>query len=323
MDQQAAFILRISPGGEDKVPEALETKQLIIGWAEAEGLLDSSLSWESFREIVRLTYYPDETNLRKAGAAAGHIWRFVREMKTRDIVVVPYGTEFFVAEVLGPAIYEIKKVDDDSAYRRPVRWLNDGNPIPRNLARSALISRMKTQGTTAGASDLLEEIMACLELAKENLTPTFKSDLQTRLIRETLTELREGRIESFGFERLIQGALYNLGAEQVKIVPRSEDKGADLLATFRIAGAFQFTVAVQAKHWLPKPPVTRDVVEQLIRGIEAESANLGMIITSGTFDDSAAHAAEKYFEERGIRIEMVDGEQFAKLLIEAGVRSDA
>ncbi len=38
-----AFVLRISPSGVDRVPEALETNELIIGWSEAAGLLDPSL----------------------------------------------------------------------------------------------------------------------------------------------------------------------------------------------------------------------------------------------------------------------------------------
>ena len=37
------FVLRIAPGGEDRVSEALEKDHLIIGWAEAEGLLDPKL----------------------------------------------------------------------------------------------------------------------------------------------------------------------------------------------------------------------------------------------------------------------------------------
>ena len=69
---QAAFVLRVAPGGVDKVPEALSANQIIIGWAEATGLLDAALSWEQFREIIRKAYYSDEPTLRKAGAAAGH-----------------------------------------------------------------------------------------------------------------------------------------------------------------------------------------------------------------------------------------------------------
>ncbi len=318
---QAAFVLRIAPRGEDRVPEALAADQIIIGWCEAEGLLDTSLTWEQFRHIVRAAYYAEEPTLRKAGAATGHMWRFIRDMKPGDLVVVPYGSEFFVAQISGATTYDPEKLDEDSAYRRPVQWLNEKKAIPRQLARSALLSRMKTQGTSADATDLLAEIKECLNLASRGETRTFQHDLQSRLIREVLAELRSGRIENFGFERLIQTVLQGLGAEDVRIVPRNEDKGADLVAIFRVAGAFQQRVAVQAKHWQPDPPVGREVVEQLIRGIEAEEANLGMVITSGAISDEATQAAEQYFDEKGVRIELVDGEQFAKLIVEHGIRT--
>jgi len=269
---QAAFALRVAPGGEDMVPEALSSDQVIIGWAKAEGLLEPGLAWEQFREIVRNAYYVDEPTLRKAGAAGGHMWRFIRDMKPGDLVVVPYGAEFFVAEIAGPATYDPSKLEADSAYRRSVRWLNAKKPISRQLARSALLSRMKIQGTCADATDLIDEIKECLTLVARGAAPTFQTDLQSRLVREVLAELHSGRIENYGFERLVGAVLRGLGAEEVRIVPRGEDKGADLVATFRVAGTFQQSIAVQAKHWQPEPPVGPEVVEQLIRGIEAESA---------------------------------------------------
>lgn len=266
MDQQA-FILRIAPSNIDRVPQALQENQIIIGWAYAEGLLDPELSWEQFREIIRNEYYDNESNLRKAGAAAGHMWRFIREMNEGDLIVVPYRSEFYVAQIDGPATYDSSKADDDTAYRRPVKWLNEKRPIRRDVAKSALISRMKTQGTCAYATDLLDEIKECLQIASAGLTPTFQTDLQSRLVREALAEMRSGRMDSFGFERLIQTVLSGLGADDARIVPRGQDKGADVLATFLVAGAFRQVVAVQAKHWQPEPPVGKEVVEQLIKGI--------------------------------------------------------
>jgi restriction endonuclease Mrr len=44
-----------------------------------------------------------------------------------------------------------------------------------------------------------------------------------------------------------------------------------------------------------------------------------MVITSGTIAESAVKAAEDYAEATGIQIELVDGDQFAKLLIEQGI----
>jgi predicted Mrr-cat superfamily restriction endonuclease len=316
---QAAFILRIAPSEIDRVPEALRDNQIIIGWAKAEGLLNSKLDWGQFRQILHKTYYSDEPTHRRAGGAGGHMWRFIRDMKAEDFVVVPYGSEFFVAKIEGPATYDPSKVETDSAYRRSVNWLNNKKSIPRDMARSALISRMKILGTSATATDLLEEIKECLSLTEKGQSPTFQSDLQGRLVREVLAELRGGRMESFGFERLIQTVLLGLGAEEAQIIARNLDKGADIIAKFRVAGTFLQIVAVQAKHWRPEPPVGRDVVEQLIRGMEAESATLGMVITSGSISDDASRAAEQYYEEKGLRIELVDGEQFAKIIVEHGI----
>jgi predicted Mrr-cat superfamily restriction endonuclease len=72
-------------------------------------LLEPDLSWEKFREIVRRAYYLEEATLRKAGAAAGHMWRFIRDMRRGDLVVAPWGREFFVAEIAGPPHTTLRK----------------------------------------------------------------------------------------------------------------------------------------------------------------------------------------------------------------------
>ena len=317
---QQAFVLRINPSDRDKVSEALNENQIIIGWATAKGLLDTSLTWEQFRKIIQeQPYYSEEKNLRRIGNAAGQMWRFIKDMKPGDLVVVPHFSEFYVAEVNGPATYDPNFVDDDTAYRRPVKWLNDKKSIPRSLAKTGLISRMKAYGTCSNATDLLPQIEECLKIAKSGQKPTFQSDLQSRLIEQTLDELRRGRIDDRSFENLISCILLGLGAKDAIIVPRQKDKGADILAKFNVAGAFSITVAVQAKHWQPDPPVGKYAVDQVISGIEAESANLGMVITSGSFSDEANDTAKKYFEEKGIEIKLVDGLQFAKLIVEQGI----
>jgi len=316
-----AFVLRIAPGRIDRVAEALEDDDIIIGWSRAAELLDSSLDWDHFREVIRKNYYEGDDTLHRAGQAAGHLWRFLREMGPGDLVVVPHGAHFYVAKVEGVARHDSSRVADDTAFRRPVTWLNEKQPIPRAFARAALQTRMKVQGTTADAADLLDEIRESLRVAQGEATPTFESDLYTRLVQDTLDEIRSGRINDFGFESLLKSVLDAMGAENVRIVSRSQDKGADLLATFLLAGAFRLLVAVQAKHYQPEPPVSADAVHQLIQGIEAESADLGMVVTSGTISDDATRLAESYYEDKGIRIELVDGTQLAALIVEQGLRT--
>lgn len=90
------------------------------------------------------------------------------------------------------------------------------------------------------------------------------------------------------------------------------------MATFLLAETFPLVVAVQAKHWQPEPPVDRHVIDQLVSGMEAEGADLGMVITTGTYSDEASRAAKEYLESAGKKIELVDGEQFAKMIVEHG-----
>ena len=115
--------------------------------------------------------------------------------------------------------------------------------------------------------------------------------------------------------------LRGLGAKETWIVPKNKDVGIDIYATFLVAGIFQQVVGVQARHFMPEPPVSAAVVNQLIRGIEegGGEVTLGMVITSGTFSDEATTEAEKYGDEEGIPIELVDGIQFAKLIVEHGL----
>lgn len=315
----SAYVLRISPSGIDRVPEALEDDEIIIGWSDAEGLLDPALQWGEFRQILTERYYAGENSLRRAGRAGGEMWRFIRDMRPGDLVVVPHGPSFYVAEISGGAYHRPDKQPEDTAYRRPVTWLNNKEPIPRTYARSALISRMKIRGTSAFAGDLAESIREAVEGFQSGQEPDFAEELRAQLVVTALKELRQGRIESFGFEHLIKDLLIKLGASDAWVVGRSVDKGADVLATFRFLDAFQMVVAVQAKHWRPDPPLTGSEVQQLIGGMEAEDADLGLVITTGTFSDDATETAEAFGNESGKRIELVDGEQFAKMLIEHGV----
>ena len=184
---------------------------------------------------------------------------------------------------------------------------------------------MKTRGTSADAKDLVEEIDDCLTIAQRvadgGIRPSIETDLRSRLIKATLDELRTGRMENYGFEELVAAVLLGLGAVDTKIAARREDKGIDIYATFLVAGAFQQVVGVQVKHYKPDPPVGADVVHQLTRGIEegSERVTLGMVMTSGSFSPEAEDAAQSYEEDGGIRIELVDGEQLAGLIVDHGL----
>jgi predicted Mrr-cat superfamily restriction endonuclease len=316
-----AFVLRIGSTGGDRVTEALKDNDLLVGWSAAEGLLDNTLDWLAFREAIHNKYHIGDSSYTGSGRAAGSLWRFIREMNLGDLVVVPAGDSFYVAEVAGLIRHDASRVKDDSAHRRKAKWLNGGKSIPRRYARAALQSRMKVRHTCAHASDLLDEIREVLALAGKGNAPSFHTDLRGRLINQTLEEIRNGRLDSYGFELLLQRVLESMGGTNVRVIPRKYDKGADIIATFSLATSFRFTLAVQAKHFQPSPAVGPEVVDQLVIGMEAEEADLGWVATCGEFSKAAVARKEEVEASKGIRIELVDGEQLAAMIIEGGLRS--
>ena len=55
--------------------------------------------------------------MRKAGLAAGNMWRFIREMNEGDLVVVPHDSNFYVAKVTDRATYDEANIDSDFKMR--------------------------------------------------------------------------------------------------------------------------------------------------------------------------------------------------------------
>ena len=320
-----AFIHRINQGGGDLyyIEVALEQNFISIGWPNAVGLLDT-LEWFPFRDIIHNAYHADDENFQASGRAAGNLWRFIQDMAIEDIVVVPnpHGYDFYVAEVISDAYYDEEGVDNDSAYRRDVQWLNQGQAIPRGNASAALQQRMKTRSTSAYATDLEGDIHACLLHAEAGDNVDFAETLRRHLVDSTLLRLREGELNDYDFELLVENILKRLGAINSRIVPRNQDIGIDLTAMFMVGGAIEVVVGVQCKHWGPEPPVERDVVEELTHAIENGGYDVthGMVVTTGTFSEDAENCADEYSNTNNVSIQLINGEELATLIVDNGIK---
>ena len=313
-----AFMLRMN--FKDDINLIDKYDDLIIGWSGAEGLLDDDLSKKEIREILYQRYYNEDDNYRGAGQDAGCMWRFIRKMEEGDYVVVPHEnkSEFYIAEVAGPAEYKEEFVEEGTAYRRKANWLNDKKPIKREYARAALQSRMKPRQTCVNANDLIEEIEEVLNRIEDKEKPEFTNDLRENLIKKINEELYKGVLDNYKFEELLKNLLISLGGKNVEIVPRSKDLGADIVADFSIANTFNYKLAVQAKHYDPnRKPVSKKVIDELCEGMDAENASIGWVVTSGLFSEEAIEYSQ---EIEGYQIDLIDGVQLATIIVEEGIK---
>ena len=317
MEGRNAFILRLAPLGQDMTREALEKDEIFVGWKEVKGLLEEGLSFHDFRERVKAAY-KIENNLL-AAAFARFLWGFLKGMKPGDYVVVPSGGQFYVAEVVeGPYYDESQPV---AAHRRPVRWLNDKKPIPRELASAALQGRMKARGTLLDTSDLVVDIEKVLEDAERGETPNLARELRARMVEAVRQELTQGRMNPDRFEELVKRMAQAMGAVEVQWVPRRSDQGADVVADFQLMGGLLVTVGIQAKFYQPGKPMGRHAVDQLAQALRAGVAEMGLVITTGDVSEEAYQAAEEYLSRENLQISILGGRELAELIVDKGLWS--
>jgi len=317
MEGRNAFILRLAPLEQELTQEALEKGEIFVGWKEVKGLLEEGLSFDDLRERVKDTYGIE--NNRSAAAFARFLWEFLKGMKPGDYVVVPSGDQFYVAEVVGDPYYD--ESHPVAAHRRPVRWLNDKKPIPRELASAALQGRMKARGTLMDTSDLVKDIEKVLEDAERGETPNLARELRARMVEAVRQELTQGRMNPDRFETLVERMAQAMGAAEVQWVPRRSDQGADVVADFQLMGGLLVTVGIQAKFYQPGKPMGRHAVDQLAQALRAGVAEMGLVITTGDVSEEAYQAAEEYLSRENLQISILGGRELAELIVDKGLWS--
>lgn len=330
--EQRAFILRMTPGGHNKLPEGLRKNEIILGWGKVKGLEneDSFKTIDNFRDEIRAKYHSTDHDSRRSGQNAGTMWRFIRIMKEGDLVVVPdEGKQFFICKVAGRVFYVEDKVPEESTYRRRVEWLNGKKPIQRDWAPGHLQSRLKIQQTCSDATDLIPQIREVMSSAEKGKKPSFYGDLRQALVSRTKEKVLGGYIDHRGFEKILVSLIKSLGGRNVQNLGAATryDKGADIIADFPIGGSV-VKFAVQAKYYKPNPPAGKEAIEELLGGIREVFTNtdlvLGWLVTSGKFSAEA----KKYVQdldlsndESNIKIHLIDGDALAELLLENDIKS--
>lgn len=163
-----AFMLRMRPGADekktDRVPDGLASNEIIIGWSRAGRLLETVIPSVYYFTKILLHYYPEYMgNARSACSGGSSMWQFIREMTPGDLVLVPDDDGLFIARIESEPRWLESKVDEDTAFRRSVTWLNRKRPVLRREASDALQTRLRNPRTCLQITDLREDVLALIE----------------------------------------------------------------------------------------------------------------------------------------------------------------
>ena len=192
-------------------------------------------------------------------------------------------------------------------------------------ADRALTARMKIRITNVGISDLSENVERALNAYRDGKPIALRSrtpELAEQLLYLIYNELNPGK-----FESLLKWYFRRIGASDVCTPQKNSDDGdADIRASFDRA---RLTICVQAKFHDPKTSTDDWAVQQVRDYVQQDrkkepdqhsvedvhTTGLWVVSTGKCFTDACMKEAREH------DVVLINGIQFAHMLLEAGLES--
>lgn len=271
-----------------------------------------------------------------------NLWRFVAEMGEGDLVVVPSWGTFSVFELTEDMARPVSEIElseitdwhgnkiekkEDGLYRTTGELIDLGfvrkvklikKDIPRyEYADSALTSRMKIRYTNADITDLKASIEKALKGFKKGQPLNIYSQIISKTRQSILDTIRE-ELTPDKFEILVKWYFQRIGASEVYIPSKNEsDKegDADVVAVFEplktiIYSQVKFHTGETSSWAIEQIENYKDQKDTMDDGY---SKIYWVISSADNF------SKESYDFAKEAKVQLVDGKQFATMLLEAGI----
>ena len=281
------------------------------------------------------------------------IWRFLHEMKPGDRVLVPGYREFSIYEIAGEPelIGEVDAVDLKTWNKKPVEKKDnflfvDNNKIDlgffrrvnlhqeaKNISRAdyadgPLTSRMKIRTTNGDISDLKESIDKAVSHHKEDKPLSLYSSIMEQAGELVLENIYK-ELSPDKFERLVAWYFRKIGAIAAPIPSKTGEaqEGAadvDVIATFE---SIKTLVYVQAKLHGTDSETNEWALEQIKEYRKNQlldddySKIYWVVSTAKKFSEDCVNRAKEARQEERMSLSLINGEEFARLLIDAGIEN--
>jgi restriction system protein len=160
------------------------------------------------------------------------------------------------------------------------------------------------RGDERGTFALKVMVSSNIQQQIENIQIQFQKDLRKQLLN----------MHPQKFEELIRLLLEQMGFEETKTTPYSDDKGVDVRGVLRSNPLSVVKVAIQAKRWTAN--VGAGVVRDLRGSLKVADSEQGLIITPSDFSSGAKEEAQSSGKTP---IRLINGIQLVDLLIQYNV----
>lgn len=307
------WMLRINFDGVS-LDTAIKNNEAYIGWVceDADSLINGKeFSRERVSKSLETAEWFQTQNNYYKGKAIAAVSNFL-SFKKGDYLVIPKSYEYAVAEVIDDLPFISTTEPDKRMFARKLRFLLNKDKkllTPRYITYAKLTTTMGQRRTLCWIGD---------EKHKKAIDELLSHGVKTisEQIRETATdaclEIMRGPMSNMSADKLEHFAkllLMKLGAQSVEVVPRRNDKGADVIGEFPL---LDIRIGVQCKYHV-YGKTDEYAVEQMANALAKDIVDIGWVISLTEFGQVAQDKAEA----EGIRL--IDGRALAGLILDIGL----
>ena len=303
------YMIRIS----QNVWEYTQKGVVAVGWSDVDL---SKLSAEDAAEAVGKLKDYENTAPQVVGKKKNEVWRF-KQILRNDIIVVPYGSNFLLAESEEEYSYNVEDVSHNLANQLKVKYQNVAGElriVPRTELSSGFSSRLRVRGSTV--TDLsefaseIEKIFNESNYSVSRMMADRNTELENSFKQKLISDIQNGKTYlksgGVGLEELVK-LLFEIEGYDAQITNKQTFEGsadADVMAT-KSDPFIDTKILAQVKHhsgltdsWGIHQLVT-------IREGTKYTGFKMVLITSGSVNDTVRYEAE----EKDISI--MDGDDLA------------
>lgn len=310
-----AWIIRPKPHGHNRLQDFLEKNIVGIGWPGIGKLSEIESKSDIWKRLEKVGCTENRSN-RAIAQDVGTIYRFTKEMKKDDYVLVPNGSEIYIGKVLEDNPIYIKELDNDIdgfCHQRKIEWFFNKKNINKKVMTSRLYDSFKGQSTLF--STWFEDVEELIKNKSFLFIGTEYKNRHLDLKEKYLQRLNEGKIKGLNsniIENICQKLLSQFfpGIERLGTNNTKGSGDTDLKATL-LGG---IVVRVQIKNFYKKyGQIEEWVVRQLAESMDKNDN--GIILTTTTISEEARNLANIYSME-GKQISFIDRDEFVNLIFE-------
>lgn len=338
------WLHRISHHAEVSYP-LLDKNLLSIGFSDfaSQEFIDAVLKGDSWEKRWQTLEEKFDEAWGNRPRTRHNLWRFIEGFKKGDRIVVPSWGVFSVYELVSEKPQPISNLNTENLkdwHKHPLTMENgllkrgdnlidlgfywEVKPIAKNMSRkdfadSALTARMKIRTTNTNIFNLKESVEKAIISFEKDKPINLYSEILEKITPQVLRSLKS-ELNPDKFENLVKFYFERNGATDVYI-PAKNEKGkegdADVIAIFE---PLKTIIYAQVKFHKIKSETNKWAVEQIKdyrnnkETMDDDYSKIAWVITSasGFTEESKKLAQEE-------NIQLIDGNRFSEMLIEAGI----